>query len=62
MQIDTEDIFDDMDLPSDQLKILREEVSKVDMAESYFQNSTEIVESGNHAEVIRILTEHKSGK
>ena len=62
MQIDTEDIFDDMDLPSDQLKILRKEVSKVDMAESYFQNSTEIVESGNHAEVIRILTEHKSGK
>ncbi|MBT3470735.1 MAG: ankyrin repeat domain-containing protein, partial [Opitutae bacterium] len=62
MQIDTEDIFDEMDLHSDQLKILREEVSKVDMAESYFQNSTEIVESGNHAEVIRILTEHKSGK
>jgi ankyrin repeat protein len=62
MQIDTEDIFDDMDLPSDQLEMLREEMGKVDMAESYFQNSTEIVESGNHAEVIRILTEHKSGK
>ena len=62
MQIDTEDIFDDMDLPSDQLKFLREEMSKVDMAESYFQNSTEIAESGNHAEVIRILTGHKSGK
>jgi ankyrin repeat protein len=62
MQIDTEDIFDDMDLPSDLLEMLREEVGKVDMAESYFQNSTEIAESGNHAEVIRILTGHKSSK
>jgi ankyrin repeat protein len=62
IQIDTEDIFDDMDLPSDLLEMLREEVGKVDMAESYFQNSTEIAESGNHAEVIRILTGHKSSK
>ena len=62
MQIDTGDIFDDMDLPPDQLKMLKEEMGKVDMAESYLQNSPEIAESGNHAEVIRILTGHKSSK
>lgn len=59
-QVESDELFDDMDLPADQLKMLKEQVSKVDLAESYLQNSKDIVESGDHAEVIHILSEHKA--
>lgn len=60
IQIDGDEVFDDMDLPPDQLAMMKRIMANLDMAESYIQNSKEIAESGNHAEVIRILTEHEA--
>ena len=60
IQIDGDEVFDDMDLPPDQLAMMKRNMANLDMAENYIQNSKEIAESGNHAEVIRILTEHEA--
>ena len=49
----------DLDLPADEVKMMKELVGNVDMVQSYIDNSKELVETGNHAEVIRILTGHR---
>lgn len=59
IQIDVDEIFGDMDLPADQLNMLRETMRDVDMTQEYIGSSNELAEKGNHAEVIRILTEHR---
>ena len=58
IQIDVDELFGNMDLPPDQLAMMKQHLENVDMAENYIQNSKSIVELGNHAKVIRILTEH----
>ena len=56
MQIDSDELFNEMDLPTDQLEIMKQAIKDVDMAQSYIEASNECVKTGNHAEVIRILT------
>lgn len=55
-RIDVEAMFADMDLPPDELAALLEAVGDVDMVQSYIDAATEIMHTGNHAEVIRILS------
>jgi hypothetical protein len=59
IQIDVDELFGDMDLPADQLQLMKQTMKDVDMTQSYIDNSNELVKTGNHAEVIRILTEHR---
>lgn len=59
IQIDVDELFDDMDLPADQLEMMKQTMKDVDMTQSYIDNSNELVKTGNHAEVIRILTKHR---
>jgi ankyrin repeat protein len=59
IQIDVDELFGDMDLPADQLEMMKQTMKEVDMTQSYVDNSNELVKTGNHAEVIRILTEHR---
>lgn len=59
IQIDVDELFGDMDVPADQLEMMKQAMKDVDMMQSYIDNSNEIVKTGNHAEVIRILTEHR---
>lgn len=59
IQIDVDELFGDMDLPADQLEVMKQTMKDVDMTQSYIDNSNELVKTGNHAEVIRILTEHR---
>lgn len=58
IQIDADEMFADIDLPAEQKAIVKQAIANVDIAETYLQNAKELAESGNHAEVIRILTEH----
>lgn len=59
IQIDLDDMFGDMDLEPDQLEVIKQSMKDFDMTQNYIDNSNEIVRRGNHAEVIRILTEHR---
>ena len=59
IQIDVDESFGDMDLPADQLEMMKQAMEGVDMTQTYVDNSNELVKAGNHAEVIRILTEHR---
>jgi ankyrin repeat protein len=59
IQIDVDELFGDIDLPADQLEMMKQTMKDVDMTQSYIDNSNELVKTGNHAEVIRILTEHR---
>jgi len=59
IQIDVNDLFGDMDLPADQLEMMKQTTREIDMTQNYIDNSNELVKTGNHAEVIRILTEHR---
>ena len=56
--VDVDELFNDLDVPAEQLESLKEIVRDLDMAETYVENVKDIVASGDHAEVIRILTEH----
>lgn len=58
IQIDVEELFGEMDLPADQLEMMKQTMSDVDMTQIYIDNSNELVETGDHAEVIRVLTKH----
>ena len=58
IQIDVDELFAETDLTPEQLAMLKQSLDDLDMAENYVQNSKEIAATGNHAEVIRILTEH----
>lgn len=57
-KIDIDELFADMGLPPEQLEILKARIPEVDMAEDYMRSAKSLVKSGNHAEVIRILTEY----
>ncbi len=57
-QVDVDELYAHMDLPADQLEMLKRTMENVDMMQSYIDNSKELVRKGKHAEVIRILTEH----
>ena len=57
-QIDADQIFDGMDLSSDDLEMVKETIKDIDMKQDYIGASNQLIETGNHAEVIRILTEH----
>lgn len=57
-QIDVNELFGDLDLPPDQLAWMKQNLENIDMAENYIQNCKENVKSGNHAQVIQILTDH----
>lgn len=58
IQIDADEMFAEMDLPPEQLAIMKQTIGTLDLAENYVKNSKRLVETGNHGEVIRILTEH----
>ncbi|HBE67481.1 MAG TPA: ankryin [Planctomycetaceae bacterium] len=58
IEIDVDELFSDMDLPSDQLEMMKQSIKNVDMTQTYIDNSNELVKTGNHAEVIHILTKH----
>lgn len=55
MQIDFDELFSDM--PAEQLDVLKESMQDFDAAETYIQTSSNLVKNGNHAEVIRILSD-----
>ncbi len=58
-KIDVGELFGDMDLPADQLEVIKQTRKDVDMAQIYIDNINELVKTGDHAEVIRILTERR---
>jgi ankyrin repeat protein len=57
LQVDVDELFGDMDLPADQMEMMKQAMKEVDMAQQYIDSSSELVRSGRHAEVIRILSE-----
>ena len=57
--IDVDELIGDLDLPPDQMEMLKQTLANVDMTQSYIENSIELANAGNHAEVIRILKEHR---
>ena len=57
IKIDSDELLNEMDLSTDQLKIMKKTIEDLDMTQSYINSSNELVTNGNHAEVIRILTE-----
>ena len=57
-QVDVDELYAHMDLSADQLEMLKRTMENVDMTQNYIDSSKELVRTGNHAEVIRILTEH----
>lgn len=59
VQIDIGGILGDMELPADQMEMLKQLMKDVDIAQSYIDRSNEVAKTGNHAEVSRILTEHR---
>lgn len=59
IQIDVGELYGDMDLPADQLEMMKQAMEDVDMTQTYVDNANELVKTGNHAEVIRILAEHR---
>ena len=60
IQVDLDEMFDEMDLSPDELAALKEHAGGIDMAESYLENAREVAESGDHAQVIRLLEEHEA--
>ena len=52
------ELFGGLDLSPDQLERMKQAIKDVDMVQNYIDSSNELVKTGNHAEVIRILTEH----
>ncbi len=56
--LDPAELFSDVDLPPDQLEIVKGLLQDVDLAESYRKNANQLAREGNHAEVIRILSEY----
>ncbi len=59
IQVDVDELFGDTDLPSDQIELMKQTVKEIDMTQQYVDTSHELVRTGSHAEVIRILTEHR---
>ncbi len=59
IKVDVDALFGDMDLPAEQLEMMKQTMKEVDMAQNYVDSSNELVRKGDHAEVIRILTERR---
>lgn len=59
IQVDVDELFGDMDLPSDQLDTIKQNIRDINMAQNYIDNCNELIKTGDHAEVIRILTKHR---
>lgn len=55
---DVDELLSEMDVPPEILVEMKRTMQNVDMAENYLENSNSLIESGNHTEVIEILTEH----
>ncbi len=60
IDIDVDELFGDMDLPVDQLEMIRHSMHDIDVTQNYIDNSNELIKTGNHTEVIRLLTAHAS--
>ncbi len=59
IQIDVDEMLAEMDLPTDQLEMMKQAIKNVDITQSYIDNLNELVKTGDNAEVIRILNEHR---
>jgi len=57
-RVNVDELLTGVELPPDQLAMLKQQMAKIDMAEGYLEASKRLVASGNHAETIRILREH----
>lgn len=55
--VGVDDLFADTELPADELAMLKDNMKDFDLAQSYVENANDIVKNGDHAEVIRILSE-----
>ena len=66
MKVDVDEMMAGMEgqgLSAEDLAEMRREFEQVDLAESYLQSAREIVDAGDHAEVIRLLSaSERSGR
>jgi uncharacterized protein len=51
-------IIESLDLPPEQLELIKSQMKDFDMAEFYRDSANRIAQEGDHARVIRILQEH----
>lgn len=58
--IDIRDVFDGEDLPTESMEHLQRSIPPIDLAESYLTSSKQLVENGDHAQVIEVLNEWMS--
>ncbi|SIO62125.1 Ankyrin repeat [Singulisphaera sp. GP187] len=56
-RIDPNELFADLDLPADQIEMLKSESVKLDIAEQYRASADRVALEGDHQEVIRILSQ-----
>lgn len=59
IQIDVDELFGDTELSADQLEMIKQAIANTDATQAYIDSSNELVKAGNHAEVVRILTEYR---
>lgn len=57
LSIDVDEMFSELDLPDEQLEVLKQSVEGMNLADQYVETSKQLVENGNHAKVIRILSD-----
>lgn len=58
IRIDVDELFRDMDLPAGHLEMMKHFMKDGDMTQNYIDASNELIKTGHHSEVIRILTEY----
>ncbi len=59
LPIDVDNFIGDMDLPDDQIEFLKEAMNNINLGQSYVDRLNELKDTGNHAEIIRILSEYR---
>ncbi|MDB4673324.1 ankyrin repeat domain-containing protein [Verrucomicrobiales bacterium] len=57
--LDVDTLFAGMDIPADQLDVIKQNLKNFDPAQENTDSSIQLSEPENHAEVIRILIEHE---
>jgi len=57
INVEFQDLIDDMGLDPEAVEVIKQSMQDYDMVESYIASSRALVEEGNHAEVIRLLSE-----
>ena len=62
LRLDVDELFGDENLTPDLIQSMREHIHGVELAESYLESARQNKESGNHAEVIRILLKNSAHK